>query len=142
MTVSISRQIDSIIAHAYAVGWQSEAFAHQIPEIAAGRDEYIHLRSPFGEGFPARRPVRVWQSIQEPIFPLQYAYHRNAQLGFQMPHQANQKRVREADDVRLGLSLQPRNEFIKLPPLIALFAAQHRESDLTQVGGAGLGRFA
>ena len=79
--------------HPHAIGGQPEPFAHQVAEIAAGRDEQVHLRRPFGQRPPARRAMALGQSVEEEVFALQGARDRGAQLGLEPARHADQQRV-------------------------------------------------
>ena len=132
----IPLEIDAVGYYPHFVGRNAQTPGHQIAEVTAGSQEEIDLGRALRHHAPRFLPEVRGQSIQKRVLALQHADHRHAQFLLEPPRQAAEQDIREGDDITAMMFLQPGREFIHLPRLMTLLAAQHGNHQLTDVFGA------
>ena len=125
-------EIDAVVNHDDLFGRQPQAFLHQRVVIPAGRDEPNHVRGTLPHQLPAALSIRLRQRIEERVFALQRADDWNAQFLAHAARDADEERIREANDIRLLLD-QPGDEFVQLLCLVPVLAFDHRERHLAEL---------
>ena len=119
------------------VGGDSGALGHGVGVIAGRRDEQVDISNALAKLGPSVLALRAGQRVEKRVLALEQADHRHAEFRAEPLGQADDQSVREADDIRLLVLLEPGDELLEFARLVARLAAHHRERQVADVRAAG-----
>ena len=133
-------EVDAVVNVLELGGGNRGARGHNVGVITGRRDEQVDVGDALAKLGPSVLALRAGQRVEKGVFTLEQADHRHAKLGAEPLGQAGDQGVREADDIRLLVLLEPSDELLEFAHLVARLAAHHRErqvADLRATSFAG-----
>jgi hypothetical protein len=128
----VAGEVDAERHDSHTVGWNAEEARHDRHVVFADRDEAIHVSDLRANQIEGALPIRLDETLEKEILPLQRAAHRSLQRLPQRLRQADEQRVGEIDDVRQRLLVQPLQQLVELLPENALTPFEHRNHQVAE----------